>query len=132
MSSPMTDADITEARIDALVRAFYSKARVDPLLGPVFEAAVDDWEGHFDALGRFWASVMLGTRSYQGRPMQKHMQLPLEPAMFERWLELWSETAGEVFPPETAELFRARARQIGRSLSLGLFFKPDAPASPSV
>jgi hypothetical protein len=37
-----------------------------------------------------------------------------------------------VFPPETAELFRARARQIGRSLSLGLFFKPDAPASPSV
>ena len=60
-----------------------------------------------------------------GRPMQVHMRLPIEPSMFERWLDLWYETAGEVFEPQTADLFRARAHSIARSLSLGLFFKPE-------
>jgi hemoglobin len=122
----MAAAQITESAISELVRRFYGKARLDPVIGPVFEAAVEDWDHHFDQLDAFWSSVVLATGRYQGRPMRAHMRLPLEPPMFERWLELWSETAGEVFEPEAAEVFRAKARNIARSLSLGLFFRPDA------
>ena len=124
----MTAADdITEEGVSRLVRAFYGKARLDPLLGPVFEQAVEDWDHHFGQLDAFWSSVVLATGRYYGRPMPAHMQLPLTPEMFTRWLELWSETAGEVFPFEQAEVFRTKARNIGRSLSLALFFRPDQP-----
>jgi hemoglobin len=125
----MTDTlPVTEDRIEQLVRAFYAKARADDLIGPVFDGAVKDWEEHFQLLTAFWSSVMLGSGRYQGRPMQVHMRLPLEPEMFGRWLDLWHETAGEVFEEPIAELFRAKARNIARSLSLGAFFRPEAVA----
>ena len=38
---------IDEAMIDWLVRTFYARARLDPLIGPVFESRVQDWESHF-------------------------------------------------------------------------------------
>ena len=34
------------AAIAGLVDRFYDRVRVDPLLGPVFNAAVDDWDAH--------------------------------------------------------------------------------------
>lgn len=127
MSGVNPTSPITEESISRLVRTFYAKARLDPLLGPVFEAAVHDWDAHFVQLDAFWSSVVLASGRYSGRPMPAHMKLPLTPGMFDRWLELWGETAGEVFPFEEAELFRTKARNIARSLSLALFFRPDAP-----
>ena len=38
---PPTYDRIDEASIEAQVRAFYGRARRDPAIGPVFEAAVD-------------------------------------------------------------------------------------------
>lgn len=123
---PQPETTLTEAEIEALVRRFYGKARLDPALGPVFEAAVEDWEDHFARLTAFWSSVLLATRRYQGRPMQAHARHPIRPEMFDRWLEIWGETADELFAPDIAERLRARAAMIGKSLSLGLFFRPDA------
>jgi hemoglobin len=40
---------IDEAMIERLVRTFYGPARLDSLIGPVFENKVHDWESH---LGR--------------------------------------------------------------------------------
>ena len=37
---------IDEAFISRLVDEFYARVRLNPHLGPVFEAAVDDWPGH--------------------------------------------------------------------------------------
>jgi hemoglobin len=37
---------IDEAMIERLVRTFYGKIRKDPLLGPVFETRIADWEPH--------------------------------------------------------------------------------------
>ena len=37
---------ITEAMIERLVRAFYDKVRTDPMLAPVFDARIRDWEPH--------------------------------------------------------------------------------------
>ena len=119
-------ADITDERIAVLVDRFYAKIRRDPWLGPVFEAAVEDWPEHLALLTDFWSSVMLTSGRYKGRPMEKHMRLPIEPAMFDRWLELWGETVGEMFAPEAADEFRLKAHRIGESLKAGLFFDPAA------
>ena len=63
----MTDR-LSEAQIASLVRQFYAKARADTVLGPVFEAAVDDWEAHLAHLTRFWSAAMLGTARFSGNP----------------------------------------------------------------
>ena len=116
---------ITEDSIAALVDAFYARVRRDPELGPVFEAAVEDWPEHLATLTDFWSSVMLSSGRYHGRPMQVHARLSsLRPEMFERWLALWDQTVGERFTPEAAALFTAKAARIGQSLKYGLFFDP--------
>jgi hypothetical protein len=38
---------IDESMIDRLARTFYERARIDPLIGPVFAERVHDWEAHF-------------------------------------------------------------------------------------
>ena len=115
---------ITEPAIAALVDRFYAKARLDPMIGPVFNEAVADWDDHLSRLRDFWSSVMLTTGRYKGNPMMAHLRQPIEPAFFERWLTLWAETAGEVFSPELAAQFREKAQRIAESLKLALFFRP--------
>lgn len=118
-------SEISEESLARQVRSFYGRARLDPELGPVFEAAVEDWEAHFELLTRFWMSVAMGVRVYDGRPMQAHMRQPIVPEMFDRWLELWGETADELFEAEPATLLKSKAATIGRGMRLGLFFKPE-------
>lgn len=125
-------AEISDASLNALVRAFYGKARLDPALGPVFEAAVHDWEGHFKKLVDFWSSVMLTTGRYKGTPMGMHAKHPITPAHFERWLELWRETADALFVPALAEPFKAKAERIGESLKMGLAYaRGEDPFGPA-
>jgi len=117
---------ITEPAIAALVDRFYGKARQDPLIGPVFNNAVHDWDEHLHNLHDFWSSVMLTSGRYKGNPMAAHMKHPIEPGFFDRWLELWRETAVELFAPTLAAQFRARAERIAESLKLALFYRPGA------
>ena len=112
---------IDEAGIAALVTGFYGRAREDAVLGPVFDAAVDDWDHHLARLTDFWSSVTLSTGRYKGNPFGAHRPLSLQPAMFDRWLELWRETARDVFTPPVAEAFIRKAELIARSLTMGLF-----------
>jgi hemoglobin len=119
-------AEITEPAIAALVARFYARARLDPLIGPVFNNAVDDWNEHLSTLNAFWSSVMLTTGRYKGNPMAAHLKLPIEPVFFERWLELWRETATELFAPDLAARFQAKAGRIADSLKLALFYRPGA------
>ena len=58
---------ITEPTIAALVARFYAKARLDPLIGPVFNDAVEDWDEHLRTLNAFWSSVMLTIGPLQGQ-----------------------------------------------------------------
>ena len=56
---------ITEAMIAQLVHGFYAKVRRDPMIGPVFEARITDWEplrrppGHVEWLRQFAGPVYL-------------------------------------------------------------------------
>jgi len=119
---------ITEVALVRLVDRFYAKVRHDPLIGPIFNGAVHDWDEHLEKLAGFWSSVMLTSGRYKGNPFGAHQKHPLTPQMFERWLALWDETTGEMFEPRAADQLRAKARRIGASLQQGLFFRPLAPA----
>jgi hemoglobin len=114
------ETGIDEAMIEKLVRAFYVRVQADPLIGPVFAARIENWEPHLQQMFSFWASVALMTGSYHGRPMQKHLPLPVDGRHFDRWLELFAITARELCPPKAAEHFIERAHRIGESLELGI------------
>jgi hemoglobin len=111
---------IDDAMIERLVRTFYGRVQQDPLLAPIFDEAVEDWEAHIQTLCKFWSSVALMTGRYSGRPMAAHAPLPVERQHFLRWLKLFEATAHEVCPPAAAELFIDRARKIAESLRQGL------------
>lgn len=118
--------EITDTAIKTLVTRFYGKARQDPMIGPLFNAVVSDWDEHFSKLTDFWSSVMLTTGRYRGNPMLAHLKHPIQPEFFTRWLALWHETAAEVFAPDAARQFSARAERIAESLKLALFYRPGA------
>ena len=50
---------IDERLIAKLLRAFYDRVRVDPLIGPIFNERIQDWEPHLARIGDFWSAVML-------------------------------------------------------------------------
>jgi len=109
---------IDEALVSELVDTFYARVRQDPLLGPVFEAAIGDhWDAHLAKLKDFWSAIALGTRRYNGRPMPAHLRLKgISRAHFERWLGLFRETVDAVMPnPAAADFFYDRANLIGRN-----------------
>lgn len=111
---------IDEAMIERLVRTFYGRARLDPLLGPIFEAKVHDWEGHLGRICAFWSSVTLMSGRYHGQPMVVHLPLPIDTPHFDRWLEIFAEVAEEVCPGPAAAHFLERACRIAESLELGI------------
>jgi hemoglobin len=111
---------IDEAMIERLVRSFYAKVRTDPLLAPVFEARIRDWEPHLQRMCAFWSSVALTSRRYHGSPMAKHLPLPVAAEHFDRWLSLFADTAREICPPEAQAHFVERAGRIAESLELGI------------
>ena len=111
---------IDEAMIERLVRTFYGRARRDPLIGPIFEARVQDWEAHIAKLCAFWSSVALMSGRYHGQPMAAHLPLPVDTPHFERWLALFAATAREVCPPAAAAHLVERANRIADSLALGI------------
>jgi hemoglobin len=116
----MAETGIDEPMIERLVRSFYDRARRDPLIGPVFEYKVKDWEAHIQRMCAFWSSVALMSGRYHGQPMVAHTPLPVGTPHFDRWLTLFAETAREVCPPPAARHFVERAHRIADSLELGI------------
>src|SRR5690606_2070501 len=93
------ETGIDEAMIDALVEGFYARVRDDALIGPIFAERIADWGPHLAQMKLFWSSVALSTGVYQGRPMPKHLPLPVDARHFDRWLELFEATARDLCPP---------------------------------
>lgn len=111
---------VDENMIDRLVRHFYGHVRLDPLLGPVFEARIASWEPHLRRMCDFWSSVMLRTGRYHGQPMPMHARLPVDAAHFDRWLALFEVSAQRVCGAAAAALFIDRAHRIAQSLEGGI------------
>jgi hemoglobin len=120
---------ITEEMIGELVTRFYGRVREDALLGPVF-AIVQNWDEHLAKLRDFWSSVMLMSGRYHGSPMRAHMPLTLAGDHFDRWLDLFEQTAREVCPPPAAALFIDKARRIADSFEMASATIAGRIASP--
>lgn len=114
---------IDEAMIERLVHAFYDRVRQDALLGPIFDQRIADWDLHLGRMCSFWSSVALMTGRYHGQPTAKHLPLPVDRRHFDRWLQLFCETAVDVCPSSAVEHFIARARRIAESLELAIASK---------
>jgi hemoglobin len=112
---------VTEAQIDQLVRDFYTKARADDRLGPLFARTVTDWDEHFKIVADFWSNILLGTARYKGSPFPPHMQMGIELDHFDRWLALFRQTAAEVLPADAASMAVSRAEHMTKSFRMGLF-----------
>jgi hemoglobin len=125
MISRVGEGRVREAQLATLVDRFYAKVRKDEALGPVFADAIADWPEHLERMSAFWSSVMLTSGRYKGNPMAAHLKhrAAIEPAMFDRWLALWRETAREVLDESGAFAVETKAERIAESLQLGMFFK---------
>jgi len=120
---------ITEEMIRELVIRFYGRVREDALLGPVF-AIVQNWDEHLAKLADFWSSVVLMSGRYHGSPMRAHLPLNLVGEHFDRWLDLFEQTAREVCPPAAAALFVDKARRIADSFEMASATVAGRIASP--
>ena len=129
----MTYHAITDEALAALIGEFYARVRRDPLLGPVFNGAVDDWPAHLAKLEAFWSSVMLTSGRYKGQPLAVHIRQgdAVRPHTFARWLELWRETTEDVFDPASAGALQDKAARIAESLMMGIAFQRDCHVIPS-
>ena len=114
----MDATGLDEELLTALVHRFYERVRADPLLGPVFDARIENWGPHLERMVAFWSSVALMTGRYHGSPVAKHATLPIGWEHFERWLAIFRETARETCPPPGAAHLIERAERIARSLHI--------------
>jgi hemoglobin len=123
--------DFSEEQIAELVDRFYARVRGDEMLGPIFEAAIGDhWGPHLARMRAFWSSVMLASRTYKGNPMVAHLNLPrLTREHFDRWLERWRQTTGELCTESAAAQFISKAEMIAERLlgTISLYHQPQPP-----
>ena len=114
---------LNEALVKVVVEAFYARARLDPVIGPIFNRVIagPDWPRHLGVIADFWSSMLLGTGRYAGRPMPKHIGIPdLADVHFERWLMLFRQTVEETCDPDVAALFIDRAERVAHSFRIGI------------
>ncbi|WP_289155832.1 group III truncated hemoglobin [uncultured Salipiger sp.] len=124
---PTTEEAVAEGLDEAMVRRvvhrFYDRVRADPLIGPVFHARIadDHWPEHLEKITAFWSSALLGTRSYTGKPMPKHLAIDeLGDAHFRRWLAIFRHTVTELCPERTAALFIARSERVAEAFRMNI------------
>jgi len=110
----------TEEEVQQLVHGFYAKVRVDPVLGPIFDRHVADWNEHLPRMVDFWSSALRGTARFRGAPMPKHVALPgLRAELFHRWLQLFGETCAELPNAAMGERASDLAGRVADSLWYG-------------
>lgn len=117
---------IDEAMIDRLVRTFYGRARLDALIGPIFENKVHDWDKHLGRMCAFWSSVALMSGRYHGQPMVAHLPLPIDTPHFDRWLEIFAQAVHDVCPPAAAAHFLERRATDRREPGVGHYSSQGA------
>jgi hemoglobin len=121
----MPHLELNRESISTLVHTFYDEVRADPVLAPVFNAAIGaHWDTHLGRMVDFWCTTMLKTQPFQGNVFAKHMALSgVEPDHFQRWLRLFEATAARLFDVAVADEFILVAQRIAASLQFGFFGK---------
>ena len=123
--------DPQQAAIEGMVRLFYERSLVDPVLGPIFREAIHDWEPHIKRVSDFWSGIVHGTGRYQGNAYAPHMKLKFEPEAFDHWLAAFEFAANESLAPEDAATALRVARHMANSFKAGIFPFTDREGRPS-
>lgn len=120
---------IDDDNLRLLVTTFYGGARLDPMLGPIFEERIGaSWDRHMEHIVDFWSSVLLGTGRFRGNPMLKHALIPdLTPEHFDRWMERFEATVEEIYEGDAAGQILLRARNMRRGLERYSVAQPALP-----
>ena len=120
MKTEKQKSDIeTEEDIRSFVHRFYDKVREDERLGYLFnDHAEVDWEHHLPKMVDFWSNLLFRSGRYQGRPMRKHMPLPIRKKDFNLWLDLFEETIDELYRGEVADHAKEMAERIAYSFAV--------------
>lgn len=118
---------INEEMVKCVVHNFYARARHNAVLGPILRNAVGlNWTEYISLMTDYWTSVLLNTERYHGNPILAHLQhSEIKREHFDLWLGLWRETAEEFCAPPAAAEFVRKAEEIGNSLKLNLYEKPN-------
>src|SRR6185437_7329670 len=136
MTAPLPDI-ATREDCERLVRAFYGRALIDPVIGFIFvDVAKLDLEAHVPKIASFWETILLGAQTYAGGAFRPHAvinaQVQLRAGHFERWLWLWRMTVDELFAGERAELAKSHADRVARAFHARLRMLDTAPVSDEV
>jgi hemoglobin len=88
-----------EAKLRAMVAAFYRRVRSDDLIGPMYPP--DDWDGAEKRLADFIVYRLGGPQTYleeRGHPRLRgrHMPFAIGEAERDRWLDLMGQSMREV------------------------------------
>jgi hemoglobin len=128
------------ADCEQLVRAFYGKAMADEKIGWIFtDVAELDLEAHIPVITSFWATNLLGAKSYKGGAFGVHGRLHqkapggLRKEHFERWLVLWCQTVDELFDGPLAAAAKVHGLRVANAFYGRLQMHPvaDEAAGPA-
>jgi len=121
MSEAPARHDIRDrADCERLVRAFYGRALVDPVIGFIFtDVAKLDLEEHVPVITSFWETMLLGAGTYGGGAFGVHAnlnrQVPFRAGHFVRWLTLWSMSVDELFEGPVADEAKRHGERVANA-----------------
>ncbi|MFM6975880.1 MAG: group III truncated hemoglobin [Sphingobacteriaceae bacterium] len=105
----------TRADIELMVDTFYEKVKDDDLIGPIFNTRIapDAWPKHLERMYTFWTTILLSQPGYSGNPFDKHRDMPIEQAHFDRWVSLFKNIIDLLFEGPVAKEAKYRADLMG-------------------
>ena len=104
------------AGILKLIHPFYMDVRQHNVLGPIFNAHIQDWPAHLEKIADFWALQTGGESRYRGGFAGAHMGLGLQPEHFKHWLALWEFNNLRHLPPREAKEMNELAHRLAERL----------------
>lgn len=139
MNDPSVRHDIRDrADCERLVRTFYGRALVDPVIGFIFtDVAKLDLEEHVPVITSFWETMLLGAGTYGGGAFGVHAnlnrQVPFRAGHFLRWLTLWNASVDELFDGPVADEAKRHAERVANAFHRrlgGMVTADPVPATP--
>jgi len=105
----------TREDIVLMVDTFYQKVQQDELIGPIFNSRIapEAWPAHLDRMYTFWTTILLNQPGYSGQPFEKHRDMPIDAAHFERWVNLFKTLIDSLFEGPIANEAKYRAELMG-------------------
>ena len=110
--------------IRRLIEPFYVDVRQHRVLGPIFNARIQDWPAHLEHITEFWARQTGGPSNYPGGFAAAHLPLGIQPTDLGHWLGLWELNCRRHLPDIEAKEMITLAQRIGGQLQRILSGRP--------